>query len=209
MRLFSICLIILFTLTGYSQTASKPVVTSTFSSKQWMELSQERRVGFLMGLADCSIFDLGDRRLSRFSGIFEEPILMKRLESDANLREKEIETVVIDLFSDTKSPLPPPSPNGERHKGKHGFFNGEYWRQASPIYRIGFIQGYLYCSKKHLSIATRFTKTPEWYALKISNWYGLDSENDDDIDDSKANISIADVLYKFINKDEIKTNKSE
>jgi hypothetical protein len=169
--------------------ASSP---QTYDGKWWVSASKDQRIGFLSGYADCAIFDVGKPGLRHFSSINAEPILSKYYSDHIEEQTTEVEPMLWKLWVGSK-PIEHP-PKGETYKSKHGFFDGEYWKQATPSHRLGFIQGYLYCQKRNSKPEGSFTNTPDWYVTQISKWYGLKSPDSDEIDESKADKKIADVL---------------
>lgn len=176
-----------------SSCAQTPVSPKIYDGKWWASTSKEQRVGFLSGYADCSINDVGDKRWSHFSAINEEPKVSKYFADHASDMSLEVETVLWKLWPESKQTKP--APNGDTYRDKHGFFDGDYWRQADASHRLGFIQGYLFCQKKHSKPAATFSSTPEWYVVRISNWYGLKANDPDEIDEKKVDQKIANVLY--------------
>jgi hypothetical protein len=104
--------------------------------------------------------------------------------------------------------------DGEPIKGRHGFYDGTYWKAMGGIHRnqeqVGFIEGYLWCHA-HLSgnKGGVFSKAPADYARMITQWYGLNEETDD-IDEKREPTKIADALFKLRdhapNREQAKSN---
>lgn len=81
-------------------------------------------------------------------------------------------------------------------EGKHATFDSDLWRTRLPEERLGYVEGYLSCQTAFGKPKGTFSKTDAWYVNHISNWYGL-KPGTDEIDDRKAGVKIADVLYLF------------
>lgn len=172
--------------------------SQNYDGNWWLSIDKDQKIGFLSGYADCVIYDVHKSGLNHFSAVNEESRLSKYYLDHSNMRSMEVESLLWKLWAGSK-PISYP-PKGETYKGKHGFFDGDYWRQATPNHRLGFIKGYLYCQKKYSKPMGIFTNSPEWYVDQISKWYGMKSADSDEIDESKLDEKIAHVLYSLKDK---------
>lgn len=63
--------------------------------------------------------------------------------------------------------------------------------------RLGFIEGNLYCHRHDANNrGGTFSKTAREYVRPISQWYRI-NDVADEIDEKRAQVAIADVLFKF------------
>jgi hypothetical protein len=91
--------------------------------------------------------------------------------------------------------------DGEPIKGRHGFYDGTYWKQIGALggkpEQLGFVEGYLWC---HVHLSGNkggvFSQAPAEYAGSISQWYGINEETGD-IDEKREPTKVADVLFKL------------
>lgn len=190
--------ILIFSMVG-GTSCTHATSLHAYDGKWWVSINKDQRVGFLSGYADCAIFDVKKPGLSHFSAANEEPVLTKYYLDHVDAQTTEVESVLWTLWAGSK-PIAYPT-EGEVYKNKHGFFDGDYWRQATASHRLGFIQGYLYCQHKYSKPQAGFTNSPDWYVTQISKWYGLKSPDSDEVDESRIDKKIADVLLLLRDKE--------
>jgi hypothetical protein len=89
---------------------------------------------------------------------------------------------------------------GQHYPGKHGFFDGDYWRLLfEDNERLGFIEGYLACQREFKKPEASFSREIQWYVDQITKWYwtGIEPEEPEDINEEHYLDKIADVLYSL------------
>ena len=65
--------VLVFFVAALSSCAQSPTAPKAHDGQWWIAISKDQRIGFLSGFADCSINDVGEKRLTHFSAINEEP----------------------------------------------------------------------------------------------------------------------------------------
>jgi hypothetical protein len=170
--------------------------TKSLDGHWWQTLDNDERVQFLAGFIDCYVYDFGDR-----NNTFPEswytyaPRITQYYQQPNSQVSRSVTSVLFDIRS--KHPAKP-LPGGETWTNRHGFFNGEYWREITPDQRVAFIEGYLACYREHLGARRRkFSKPAGTYAENISRWFGI---NGDDMNTKLEDVAIADALYKYADR---------
>jgi hypothetical protein len=97
----------------------------------------------------------------------------------------------------------------DKWEEEHGIFDGDYWRQAEPSQRVGFVQGFLECQRKDGKAVAKFSRSDDWYATQISQWYGIKEDDPGKINPKRESKKIADVLYTFKDKSTTTTAAKE
>ncbi|HXZ41598.1 MAG TPA: hypothetical protein VEG68_12725 [Terriglobales bacterium] len=165
----------------------------------WLSVSPTEREGFLDGYIDCYIYEYkGPARFTTIS-LDEARDLVTRFYEDNPSHLDEPVSDVLDRFRDHPGEKLPRD-DGEPIKGRHGFYDGTYWKQISldgKAQQLGFVGGHLWCHE-HLSRnkGGMFSKSPAEYRALITQWYRLNEETGD-IDAKREPMKIADVLFKF------------
>jgi hypothetical protein len=147
---------------------------SSRSGHWWLEISQERRLGFVAGFVDCDVYEVGETRLAGLSWDDLAIDMAQMLATDAGQRGHPVSAVLLERAPRHKRSV---LEGGETYPEKHGIFNGDYWRVATPDHRLGFVEGYLECREAIGKRGARFTRSPERYREEISRWYEARSES--------------------------------
>ena len=170
-----------------------------YDGKWWLSVSENQRQGFLQGYAACYIYDTDGKLEFEESRYTYEPRITGYLQSNSDEQSKSIEEMFWKMAQPPyaqpvhKSPGP-----AEEVKGKYGYVDGDYWRQAEVPHRLGFIQGFLYCYSKHAKVRRgTFSKPVSWYVEAISKWFGVKSDDPAEINLARFNVKIPDVLFRF------------
>lgn len=172
-----------------------------YDGKWWLSIGKKQREGFIDGYIACYSYDV--RGLIRFayeSGQTYAPRLTDYL---SNHPEEEGKPVEQTLWKIAKPPYAPPPPKHHGvgsgpNTGKYGGYDGEFWREVDNSKRLGFVQGFLYCYEKNVrGIENDFPSEGSVYVKAISNWYGIDENDEGAIDAKRAGAKIPDVLLKF------------
>ncbi|MGD0860980.1 MAG: hypothetical protein ABR912_16935 [Terracidiphilus sp.] len=172
--------------------------TKKYNGDWWRSVPKEERTGFLAGYTDCAVYDAGQKQLAEISWNVLEP----KVTDYYNGHASELRTPAATLFVKL-SPLQhtqTESDKGESFPGKHGIFDGEYWRLALPDHRLGFLEGYLECQRQNNKPVANFSHPAVWYADQISQWYGVKADDPGEINPKRTDKKIADVLYFFRTK---------
>ena len=85
---------------------------------------------------------------------------------------------------------------GESWRERHGYFDGEYWRQSDDSERQAFVSGYLACRAKYLHLTTDVPMAV--IVSNISKWYQINPEDVSDIDPLRSNDKIGDLLDRIL-----------
>ena len=171
-----------------------PVSALQSNGKWWQTISKEHRLGFLAGFTDCALAEGHDSRFKSQSWYTLEPFLTSYFAGIPLKQSTSVESVL----TTTQLPQKPSSPsNGDNHTGKHGIFDGEYWRQSSSDHRLGFIEGYIRSLKHYEIKAGSFPRSAKWYQAQISTWYGTKDDDPGEIIESRVDTPIAVVLLRL------------
>jgi hypothetical protein len=73
-------------------------------------------------------------------------------------------------------------------------FDGEYWRQAEPAHRLGFIEGYVECLRTEATGGARFSEPAASYVAQLSAWFGIKAGDPGVVRADRAATKIADAL---------------
>lgn len=183
--------LVLVFLTAFACATAQPA-RADYDGYWWSDRGREERLGFLAGIVDCSMSEL-DRKIYRDIAWEDfEPLVGAYYAKDPVRRRTDVVSVLADLVS-TRSLTAGPS-GGEEYPGKHGVFIGEMWRQSSPMFRLGFVAGFIRCYKTLPKRHASFDEPPASYVMRISSWYGV-TEDLSKIDEDKIDTPIADVLF--------------
>lgn len=163
--------------------------------KWWRDLSDGERVEFLAGFIDCYANDLGDK-----NNTFPESwyTYAPRISSYYQSHPQQLSHSVTQVLFKVRSVHPPKPPkDGEVWRGKHWFFDGEYWGQIGKNEQVAFIDGYLTCYREYLASRTeKFSKSSNTYANGITGWFDAEPTRSPKLVTQREKVAIADVLYK-------------
>jgi hypothetical protein len=160
----------------------------------WRASDKAQREGFLAGYVDCSTAEAKNK-------VFEvqwnnyEPKITEFYNAHPTELKKPVAEVFLQVIGQYPQ-NPKALATGEKYTGKHGMFDGEYWRQV-PDQREGFVQGLLVCYQGLKTKRATFSKPAAWYASEISKWYGVREDDPSEINEKRVSVAIADVLLKF------------
>lgn len=157
----------------------------------WQHASREEQLGYLAGYIDCGTYDVGQNMGGR-SWYTLAPQVTARYADQPERLAQPVSAVLKELIR--SQPSGPLDRGGEHHEGKHGFFDGEYWRQAEPEHRLGFIEGYLDCLRIEVAGAQRFSAPAATYVAQVSAWFGIKSDDPGVVRADRAETKIADAL---------------
>lgn len=107
----------------------------------WVSTSTERRLGYLAGYGDCALYDAHRSELSDVSWYLAEPEVTRYYRENPSGTRMPVGVVLLQVAARSQNP----SRSGEAVSGKHGLFDGEYWRRIPGDQRLGFIEGYVDC----------------------------------------------------------------
>lgn len=168
----------------------------------WLSISPGERSGFLNGYFDCYTYEYkGPARFTNNPPAIARDLLTKFYEGNAS-RLNELASDAFYRFRDRHGDQGTGN-DGEPIKGRHGFYDGTYWKQIGAeggpeLQQLGFVEGYLWCHAQQPSRNKKavFSKTPAEYVALITQWYGFDPRTGD-INAKREPEKIADVLFKF------------
>jgi hypothetical protein len=152
---------------------------------------------FLAGYIDCVVYDAGKTQLADAQWNVLEVQISKYYSAHAS----EIQTpVAVLLMRFGNNQGKNAASGGESYPGKHGMFDGEYWRQVSPDHRLGFLEGYLECQKENNKPAATFSRSAVWYVAQISQWLGVKADDPSEVNPKRVDKKIANALYLLRDK---------
>lgn len=165
------------------------------SGAWWQGAPREERLGYLAGYLDCAVADAGQSSLANVSWYNLEPKVSKQYAAGPEVMTQQVSTVIKGLAS--VEPSNPLDKGGDRYPGKHGMFAGEYWRQAQPEHRLGFIEGYVDCLRSEAAGGSRYSRPAATYVARLSEWFGIKAGDPGVIRADRAETTIADALRLF------------
>lgn len=187
---------------GLTLAAARPQQSprSTHDGHWWLSISPAERSGFLNGYFDCYTYEYkGPAKFTINPPAIARGLITKFYEGNPSRLTEPVPDAFF-RFRD-RAGEKSAATGGEPVKGRHGFYDGTYWKQISALggdaEQLGFIEGYLWCHA-HLSRNEGgvFSKAPSLYVSLISGWYGFVTDTGD-IDAKREPAKIADVLFKF------------
>jgi hypothetical protein len=163
---------------------------STYDHVWWQSTPQDERTQFIAGYLDCAAYDLGETKLADAQWNVIEPKITTYYASQSGSTLRTVPSLILTLGVNSHST----DRAAERHPGKHGIFDGDYWRQITPSGRVGFVEGYAACRDSKSEQKRFAAQSAAWYVVQISEHYHLTA--DDDIDDSHASEKIATIIQE-------------
>ncbi len=158
----------------------------------WQSAPPDEQRGYLAGYIDCAVWDGGLSRLGKLSWFALAPKVSARYAKRADTSTLLVSTVLKELVN--AEPISSAGGGGEEYPGKHGFFDGEYWRQSQPEHRLGFIEGYVDCWRTEGIGGAQFSKPSGKYVDQLSDWFGINAGDPGVVRADRANTKIADAL---------------
>jgi hypothetical protein len=173
--------------------------TNSYDGHWWLSVSPPERSGFLNGYFDCYRYEYrGPARFRNNPPAIADRLITKHYQDDRSRLTESVSDVFY-RFRDLPGEKTREG-GGEPIRGRHGFYDGTYWKQIGALggkpEQLGFVEGYLWCHA-HLSgnEGGIFSKPPADYARMITQWYGI-TEETGDIDEKREPVKVADVLFK-------------
>lgn len=179
-----------------------PVVkdhSTRYDGAWWITVPQAEKDGFVAGFVDCYKYELrGPARFeARPLAEYRDSLSHYFVPGSQHLSESVAKA--FGMFADRPGERPPAG--GEEWREKHGYFDGNYWRQAfaagGTSHQRGFVEGYLSCNQQlgpHRRVS--YSGRPDAYVRHISQWYRFDSTSAD-MEPTRERTKIADVLFRF------------
>ena len=164
---------------------------STYDYGWWQSTPVDERTQFIAGYLDCAAYDLGETKLADAQWNVIEPKITTYYASQPKSIHRTVPSLILILGVSSHST----DPAAERYPGKHGIFDGDYWRQITPSGRVGFVEGYTACRDSNRQQKQFAAHTTAWYVGKISGTYRL--TDDSDIDDRRASEKIATIIQEY------------
>src|SRR5262249_33839262 len=126
----SLALLIALSVTGI---ASGSTGDQAHDGKWWLSVDKDQRLGFVAGYIDCYVFvRTGSLPVLEVANQYEQRVT-EHLKNHLADRSKLV-TQVLEAI-----PAKPATETADKWEEEHGLFDGEYWRQALPSHRAGFI----------------------------------------------------------------------
>lgn len=193
-RRASLVLVSTLIIMGASGRGGSGESKESYDGRWWSSADPREQYGFIGGSGDCNSFELhGKVRYSK--SVKEEQDLVTRFYTEDLSRANIGVFDILRRFDNQPSQIN--RTGGEAWNEPHGYYDGQYWREADAKERQGFVEGYLWCyrQKAHNPRGT-FSKSTSEYVALISAWYKLNEETGD-VDPARVDTKIADVLFKF------------
>lgn len=131
---------------GAAQKAVSAEAPSSSFGRQWFANATRPEIGgFLNGYYDC-LPDPAIRALPGWSmsnSEMTDRIADYYAQHGADLSVAQVATAIAKA-----SPGRTRDPHAEAHPGRHGFFDGLWWKGGSDSERLGYVEGFLTCLKR-------------------------------------------------------------
>jgi hypothetical protein len=170
MRTFPLFLVLVAAACGWSQPAAQTMSAAPanqhFDGKWWSTTSSEERSGFINGVADCLTWSAHEQG---FSATPEQ--LVDKITAFYEEHPGSGDLTVVDVWRRVgrkSSPDGGITPHGETWKNPHWYLDGFWWREAGEGERLGFLEGYLWCMRTHVSAPSeKYSKAVSFYMERI------------------------------------------
>jgi len=160
-----------------------------FDGRWWAGASYEEKDGYISGHEDCyGSGAKGPRNTKGWTGRDYMNAVDAYYRSHSENANAAVGLVLETIDRTAKSrPLPK---GGEIWKEPHGYYDGQFWREASENERLGYLEGYLLCYSKMMNGArVKFSDTPSKYRTLINEYVESHPKSDDE--------KLAYILYRF------------
>ena len=175
-------------------------MNTRYDGHWWLSISSSERNGYLNGYFDCYDYEFnGPARFDKNQPDIAYELVTEFYDGNPSHLAEPVSDVFY-RFRDRPGEKMRAT-DGEQITGRHGFYDGTYWKQISALggqaEQLGFVEGYLWCHA-HLSRNRGgvFSKAPAEYVKLITRWYKFNRDTGD-IDAKREPTKIADVLFKF------------
>jgi hypothetical protein len=176
----------------------KPPTSTQYDGHWWLSRDPKEQQGFVSGAADCYIWEVKEKLRHSKSAAEDQSSITRFYREDTSRLDRSALEVFLDA-ADQPSQYPAQK-GGEVWKEPHGYYDGQWWREAESAERLGFVEGYLACyTQKTKQLKGEFATTPLDLVSLISGWYGF-KEDDRSVEPAKETTKIADVLFHFSEK---------
>jgi hypothetical protein len=163
-----------------------------YDGRWWRSISQDERLGFLAGYTDCVVYESNRREFPKVSRYTTEPLITSYYARHPAEQNVPVGTVLMQIAHEAVVPEHPGA--GESWPEKHGYFDGEFWRQIGPSGRLGFVSGYFECHRLEHVGSNVQPRCPTWYVAAISDWYGVRGDDPSEVRNDRVDTKIADVI---------------
>jgi hypothetical protein len=161
-----------------------------FDGKWWSAADSDEQRGFIIGYIDC-YYDTVRRRV-RSKAITEEyqKALSEFYAAHPDKSSSTVPEVMAKLVQTLKTTVQR-QPGGEVWNERHGYLDGQWWRESTERERIGFLEGYTSCYQQYVKTQrVRFSLTAEEYSERLTKYC-----EDPSVD--HTNEKIAKVLHRL------------
>lgn len=169
-----------------------PANREIYDGNWWLSVSFDERLGFYSGYDDCYTFDVKGPPLSGKPlgwGPYDYvPAISEYYERHPQDRPLSLLEVIVRIRK-TASPRPE-TKGGEVWREPHGYYNGQWWWQASDDTRIGYVKGYLWCYGTMMAKpSARFSKPAGTYRSLMDHYIESNPKADSE--------KLAHILFRF------------
>ncbi len=157
-----------------------------FEGKWWASADPAEQRGFIVGYIDCYYDTL--RRRVRSKAITDE--YQKAISNFYAAHPDQNGNTVLRLMAKLVQTLKTTvvrQPGGEVWNGRHGYLDGQWWRESTDTKRIGFLEGYTSCYEQYVKRPrVRFSRTAEEYLELLTEYF--EDPRVDHTDEKIANV---------------------
>jgi len=184
------------------QTLGVEKASHDFNGRWWSSASSEERSGFINGVADCLTWSA---HITGFNATPEQ--LTDKITKFYKEHPESSDVTVVDVWRRTAekpSTGSRPTLHGETWNNPHWYLDGFWWRAETSEGKKGFVEGYLWCMRTHVSVSSEtYSKSVNFYAERIDAF--VDSNGA-----SKANReAVATIFRRYRDKASSATEKGK
>lgn len=143
----------------FAMTMIAPAQTRSFDGTWWQSANPDERDGFIDGFADCAVWSGHNMTYNATPEQISEKITEKYDSDPANLHRPVTE--IWRQLGTRKT-----SSDGEKWSDPHWWFTGTWWLTQREPHQIGYVEGFLHCSKV-LDIEQTYSHEPVFYKERI------------------------------------------
>lgn len=178
--------------------AGRQIDTHKYNGHWWLSITQAVQSGFLNGYYDCYRYEYkGSAKFTSNPPDIARSHVTEFYKQNVSRLDDPVTSVFYSLRD--RPGEKPSASDGQRIRGRHGYYRGLYWMQISlsKDAQLGFVEGYLAChAQLNRNNGGTFSKPPSEYVALINHWYRFNPLTGD-IDGDRQPTPIADVLFRF------------
>lgn len=167
----------------------------------WCSVPESQRVGFIIGYTECSTFVVKDKVYPNLKWNLLAKQITDQYINNTTKQNQPIEDVMMGIYTKAQS-IKTMDKYGSQFsfhplKKGNGALDGRYWWESSQPERIGILYGYFQCLNKNTSTLRLFPHPIDWYVEKISQWYGINADDERLFDKKHIDDPIVNAIWRL------------